>query len=87
LAIVRRQSGAIPKEYDFPPCPPALLYVWTIFSELSQFRGNTGYGLLPLMPTEIEAWCRLAQQPLNQFEIALVFALDRAFLQCQSKGK
>jgi hypothetical protein len=87
LEVVVKQTGKIPEEYDFPDCPDALMYLWSMFGELCGSRSNTGYGMLPLQFAEIEAWTRLSHCPLLPWELRTIKMLDSALLASQVKGK
>jgi hypothetical protein len=74
-------SGVEPAQLAESPAMPELAaHVWRYFAELSQFRGNNGFGANPITPTGILDWCRLAGTKLDPWEIRAIALLDEAYL-------
>lgn len=69
---------------DGAECPPALVYLWTWFCEVSHVRGG-GLGLMPLAWSEIDAWCRVTRRRLSHFERQALCVLDRKFMEIMSE--
>lgn len=60
--------------------PEGLRLVWTIFSDLHETRGSTGFGPAPITYAEIEAYVRLMRWPLEPHHVSLILAMDRAWI-------
>ncbi|MGE0524378.1 MAG: hypothetical protein AB7O60_15260 [Variibacter sp.] len=67
--------------HDDPFVPPAGHRVWGIFLALNSARGSSGFGPLPIGLQDMEAYQRLARTPIRPFEIDIIQALDRAYLE------
>jgi hypothetical protein len=63
-----------------PPVPEAGRLLWNAFHELSRGRTWNQVGPNPVAMTEIEAWSRMARLPLKRRHVAVILALDEAFL-------
>lgn len=50
------------------------------FSHLSHARSNSTHGPNPISFTEIEAWSRLMRVPLRPIDVAIICAMDKAFI-------
>jgi hypothetical protein len=61
-------------------CPLELAYLWQWFNELSRSRPTNGFGPCSLPYSEIAAWCQLHNRSLQEWELALILALDDALL-------
>jgi len=57
-----------------------LYYLWQWFCELSGGRGYAEFGPLPLNYSEIQAWANLTKMNPMAWEVSVLKALDRAFL-------
>lgn len=66
--------------YDDPIVPPAGHRVWAIFLALNAARGSSGFGPLPIGMQDMESYARLHRTPLRPFEVEILEALDRAYL-------
>lgn len=81
LKAALRWQLAHPGRVDGPEIPWAGRRVWSIFLDLNATRGGNGFGPNPIGYTEIEAWARLNREPVRPWEIEIISALDRAFLE------
>ena len=50
--------------------------LWGYFLELHNARGSSGFGPLPISYTEIEAWTRLCNVPLEPWEVRAIRLTD-----------
>ena len=64
-----------------PVVPEAGRDLWRIFVELSASRTYHGAGPNPIQYGEIEAWARLHRWPLEPHHIAIIRAMDDAWLE------
>lgn len=60
--------------------PPAIIYIWIWFCQLSGGRGYSEAGAMPLSFSEIQAWAELTRMEPMAWEVEAVKALDRVFL-------
>ena len=63
-----------------PRVPEAGRLLWNAFHEMSRARTWHQVGPNPIALSEIEAWSRLANIPLARRHVAVILALDEAFL-------
>lgn len=63
-----------------PEIPLAGQRIWKMFLDLHNARA-VGFGPCAIAHGEIEAWSRLHREPVRSFEIEIIRALDRAFLE------
>lgn len=68
------------KHHGKPVIPEAGRLLWNAFHEMSRARTWHHVGPNPIALTEVEAWARLAHLPLARRHIAVILALDEAFL-------
>ena len=64
-----------------PVVPEAGRLLWSFFIELSAGRTGNGFGPNPISWGEIEAWMRVKRWPLSDSHIAILRAMDRAWLE------
>lgn len=69
---LKRQTAA--------PVPEAGRLLWSAFHELSRARTWHMSGPNPIALSEIEAWARLTHLPLHRRHVAIILALDEAYL-------
>ncbi|MTD34029.1 phage tail assembly chaperone [Paludibacterium denitrificans] len=83
---MEKATGIRPPDLD-PPCSfPALLEpVWRWFGELSQCRGNNGYGPLPITYQDMAAWQALTGETPTSEEVRLIMALDGEFFSVRAE--
>lgn len=75
VAAVRdSMSGGSPK------IPEAGRLFWGWFLELSATRASGGFGPLPIQHSEIEAFARLNNWPIEPRHVGLLLEMDRALL-------
>jgi hypothetical protein len=86
LCDVLRWQLANPGGEDGPEVPIAGRRVWSIFLELNATRAS-GMGPSPISYGEIEAWSRLRREPVRPFEVTMLRALDRAYLEAARADK
>lgn len=72
-------------ELECPPFPSALDYLWRTFHRIRRRKGGNGFSISPIEWPDIDAFCRNARFPLNQWEVEVVEMLDDLFLAQQSK--
>jgi hypothetical protein len=63
---VERQLGRTPPELKTPRFPIALAEEWLWFCDLDAARSSSGFGILPVSFTEMQAYftlCRLTPSP------------------------
>ena len=81
LLSFQRQSGLRQAELDPPvQAPPALLYLWEWFWQMSQGRSVSMGGIMPIPPSEMLAWCTLKRIELQRWEFDAIQALDATFM-------
>jgi hypothetical protein len=74
-------TGVLPAELEALPLLPELAtFVWSTFIELSAFRGSNGFGMNPITPTDILAWCNLTGTKLQAWEIRAIGLLDNKYM-------
>jgi hypothetical protein len=66
---------------DAPEVPIAGQRVWGLFLALNMARTGNGFGPNPLGNAEIEAYARMAREPIRPFEFEMLRALDGVFLE------
>lgn len=54
---------------------------WSAFADLSAGRGYSERGPMPIGLEAIEAWARLSRVPLEARHVAVIRAMDRAWLE------
>jgi hypothetical protein len=86
LVEALRWQLANPGATGGPDVPFAGRRVWGIFHELNATRG-AGMGANPISFAEIEAWSRLRREPVRPFELDMIRALDRAYLECAAASR
>jgi hypothetical protein len=72
--------------YDDPIMPPAGHRVWAIFLSLNAARG-VGFGPSPITFEAMAAHARLHRTPLRPFEVEILEALDRAYLEAAAEKR
>jgi hypothetical protein len=77
---VLRWQLANPHSEDGPEVPIAGRRVWDIFLELNATR-TVGMAANPISVGEIEACSRMRREPVRPFELDMLRALDRAYLE------
>jgi len=70
----------MPEQLEPVDIPYAIKYIWGFFCELSNSRGYSEAGAMPLTYTEIKAWSELTKSDPTAWEIDVIKAIDRAFL-------
>lgn len=65
-------------------CPPAAQRLWAWFLQLHRTRHRTESGPCPLSYTEVEAWSRLNQVPLQPREIDVLMAVDNVYFEVRA---
>lgn len=80
LCDVLQWQLANPDATDGPDVPFAGRRVWGIFLELNATRA-VGMAANPIAFAEIEAWSRMRREPVRPFELTMLRALDRAYLE------
>lgn len=65
--------------------PERAMYLWNYFASLSEFRDYDSFSGQPrrLKPADVLAWSSLLRTRLAQFEIQILFDLDRLFLKAK----
>ena len=63
-----------------PEVPEAGVLLWNLFVEIGASRTYHAAGPHPISFAEIEAYCRLHRWPLQQRHLAIIRALDDAWL-------
>lgn len=69
--------------------PVELSYIFDLYNGMSARRGpGNGFGgMAAITWPEFEAWMRVTKQKLTQFEIEMLSAVERAFLEGQPSNK
>lgn len=67
-------------ELSGPRFPTELAYLWKIFGRLSNRRGGSGFGPLPIGWSDISAFVALSRVKLEPWEIEIIEDLDSEFL-------
>lgn len=60
-----------------PPCPPVFEYLWTLYIDIAMGRSSGGMGPARLTWQDFYAWARLRRIKLTQFEVGVIFQIDR----------
>jgi hypothetical protein len=87
LESVERQTGKRPPSLDGPPLPPDGEHVWRWFVALSGGRGGNGFGPNPIGWVDLAAWISLTGIIVRPAELEAIMAVDRAWMEVQSKPK
>lgn len=61
--------------------PDAGADLMQVFRRLSHARSFGAHGPNPISFTDIDAWCRLMRVPLQPAHVAIICAMDRAFME------
>jgi hypothetical protein len=61
--------------------PEGAHQVWEFFVALHETRGSTGLGPAPITYTEIEAFARLMDWPLQPQHVSMIRAIDREWIE------
>ncbi|MGD9846149.1 MAG: hypothetical protein AB7O60_14075 [Variibacter sp.] len=72
--------------HDDPVVPMAGYRVWNIFTALHAAR-EVGFGPSPITHEAMEAHARLTRTPLRPFEVEIIQALDRAYLEAVAEKR
>jgi len=64
---------------------PDWLHLWEWFCDLSSARQYGSGGPMPLSYSEIRAWMELTGEPVQQAEVIILKAVDRAYLEALSE--
>jgi len=62
-----------------PYPPPGFGYLLRWFWSLSETRTRWEYGINPIQPTEIAAWCALCGEELEPWEVSMLLMMDKAY--------
>lgn len=76
-----RWQFANPGRADGLAVPWAGKRIWSIFVDLSAARGSNGWGPNPIGFAEIDAWSRLNREPVRPWELAILKAMDTAYME------
>lgn len=71
---------------DDPQVPLAGVRVWGIFLALHNARGG-GFGPAPITYQDIEAYAWVKREPVRPFEVEIICALDRAYLEAVAEQR
>lgn len=88
LEAVARQIGRQPeqlKELSTPACPPALVFMWQAFLELSAARGSNANGPAPISYSELKFWAELTRRRLTACQVEIIKRLDAVYLAHQAE--
>jgi hypothetical protein len=80
LEKVFERTGKRPAELNGPELPPACERIYGIFHEMSAGRTFSMSGPAPLSNMDIFAWCSLAGQRLERWELQAIRRLDVAWI-------
>lgn len=83
LTQIQDQIGKELPDLVGPSFPDLLLVTWENFQSLHSGRTYGMSGPNPLSAADIVAWCDLYQVELSGIDLALIRALDTAFIQAQ----
>lgn len=67
--------------------PDELAYLLEWFGELNTGRASSGFGLLPISYTEMEAWARLTGAEPTPYDIWILRQIDTVFLAGMIDGR
>ena len=88
LEQVEKQTGRSPLELESITEPPEpFLYIWHWFFELHGARQAGGFGPNPISYSEIKAWCEAMNIFITPWEIAVIKAMDREYMQSTSENR
>lgn len=87
MEAAQRVLGKPMPELQYEPIAPEAQYLWSWFAELSNARGNSGFGPSPITYLEIQAWAALKQISIEVFEVNALKALDSVYLNSSNKEK
>ena len=71
---------APPKQLEEIELPYCVAYLWGYFCELSNGRGYSEAGPLPLNYSEILAWSQLTKTDPTTWEVQAIKTIDRIFI-------
>ncbi|BDU76304.1 phage tail assembly chaperone [Mesoterricola sediminis] len=80
LQHVEKATGKRPPELEIPDPPVSAVHVLSWFQDLSEARGGTGFGALPIQWGDIQAWSQLTGTTIRPWEVRLIRSLDRLWL-------
>ncbi len=86
LQAAARMTGVVPDELNTAPLPSGLDWLWQAFCELSEGRGNTGFGPAALTWRDLRDWSALMHVALTPWEAGVIRRLDREFLKTLGKN-
>lgn len=74
-------------ELRCPPCPALTQYLWATFLRLSNRRGSSGFGPLPISWSELRAFMDITGRRFAAWELDMIEALDVLYLNEATKVK
>lgn len=74
-------------ELRCPPCPALVQYLWATFQRLSNRRGSSGFGPLPISWSELRAFMDITGRRFTAWELDMIEALDVVYLNEATKVK
>lgn len=77
----------IEAELAMPPFPDAVGYLWTAYWRIRSRRGGNGWGANPIEWGDIADFVRLSGMHLVPWEVAIIEALDDAWLASHRDGQ
>lgn len=78
MVVVRRRATAT--EQQTPELPAPVAYLWAIWNELHAARGSGAFAPNPINWTEIEAFSRVTDEPLEPWEARAIRAVDDVYI-------
>lgn len=85
LLAAHAASGRWPERLDGPPLPAESEYALRLFAKLHQRRSVGVAGVNPLMPSDVQAFCRQMALDLSPVDFQILYALDDAFIESRQE--
>jgi hypothetical protein len=60
-------------------CPPEHDPLWRFFSQVNKLRGSSGFGVNPIMPTDLLAWSQISGFELLPEHAQILVDLDAVY--------
>lgn len=80
LEHLERVTGEEDPELRIPPFPEPIRRLWNKFLSLHEGRTYGINGVNPISYADIDAWMRVTNSCLDQWEVEAIFKIDKAWL-------
>jgi hypothetical protein len=79
LEAIAHKDAQAAAQLAMPRLTRYAAHVYRVYERLAAFKGSSGFGMGPLLPSEIEGWQRLFHLQLPAMVLELLFDIDRTF--------